>query len=122
MKDFIRNGNIVRIPAVILLGMWGAFESILGILQVLHIRPSGNPLFCMTGTFSNPGPFGGGIAIVAAIMIALLVKKKLRSAIVVLILCILVLPASMSRAAWLALAVAVAMVVLSSRDGKASIG
>ena len=70
----------------------------------------------MTGSFDNPGPYGGFIAIMLAILGAYVllnrnVDKWYEKVLVVLsmiscALCIIVLPASMSRAAWLALGVA----------------
>lgn len=88
-------------------------ESAIGLLQTFDLVPSGNETFRMTGTFKNPGPFGGFVAIGLAIVIVILDRSRagekskslfdrfiLLSA---LSLGLIVLPASMSRAAWLAL-------------------
>lgn len=71
----------------------------------------------MTGTFANPGPYGGFVAISLAILGTYVIQNRnaqkwYDKALVVLssiscALCIIVLPASMSRAAWLALGIAV---------------
>lgn len=99
-------------------------ESGLGILQVLGVKASGNVNYIITGSFSNPGPYGGLIAVVLSIMIAYLwfYKKtdkwyciwwlSLFSA----VLCMIVLPASLSRAAWLSCGVAV--IVLGFKEMK----
>lgn len=88
----------------------------LGLLQLFDLRASNNVRYVLTGSFENPGPFGGFIAIMLAILVAYVllnrnVDKWYEKVLVVLsmiscALCIVVLPASMSRAAWLALGVA----------------
>jgi hypothetical protein len=86
----------------------------------------------MTGHFSNPGPFGGFIACIMAVAFAWVYPslrekpngssiKKVTEGIALIALAagMLVLPASMSRAAWLGLAVAVAVTLLGD-DGARS--
>lgn len=92
------------------------YESLLGFMQILGICISGHASFAMTGSFANPGPYGGLIAILLAILGTYVIQNRnaqkwYDKAIVVLssiscALCIIVLPASMSRAAWLAFGVA----------------
>lgn len=92
------------------------YETGLGILQIIGVCASSHLNFKMTGSFENPGPFGGFIAIMLAILGAYVllnrnVDKWYEKVLVILsmiscVLCIIVLPASMSRAAWLALGVA----------------
>lgn len=96
--------------------IFSIYESGLGLLQIIGIHASSHSNFIMTGSFENPGPYGGFIAIMLAILGAYVllnrnVDKWYEKALVVLsmtscALCIIVLPASMSRAAWLALGVA----------------
>ena len=91
-------------------------ESSLGLLQVLDLQTSDHVLFAMTGSFANPGPYGGLIAIQLAILGTYVIQKRnaqkwYEKALVILssiscALCVIVLPASMSRAAWLSLGVA----------------
>lgn len=91
-------------------------QTTLGLLQFIGILTSGHLGFAMTGSFANPGPYGGLIAILLAILGTYIIKnhnaqKWHDKALVILssiscALCIIVLPASMSRAAWLALGVA----------------
>ena len=92
------------------------YETGLGILQIIGVCASSHSNFIMTGSFDNPGPYGGFIAIMLAILGAYVllnrnVDKWYEKVLVILsmiscVLCIIVLPASMSRAAWLALGVA----------------
>lgn len=96
--------------------IFSIYESGLGLLQIIGIHASSHSNFIMTGSFENPGPYGGFIAIMLAILGAYVllnrnVDKWYEKVLVVLsmiscALCIIVLPASMSRAAWLALGVA----------------
>jgi hypothetical protein len=88
-------------------------ESVVGLLQTFDILPSVNNMFKMTGTFKNPGPFGGFVAVGLAIVIVLLDRGRVEKetgflfnkiiSLLALAMGVIVLPASMSRAAWLAL-------------------
>ena len=91
-------------------------ESVIGLLQLLGVRVSGHAGFIMTGSFGNPGPYGGLTAILLAILGVYVLQNhnaqkwydktlKVLSSISCA-LCVIVLPASMSRAAWLAIGVA----------------
>lgn len=92
------------------------YESALGLMQVFGLRASGHAGFALTGTFSNPGPYGGFIAVLLAVLASYAYmnrKSENRFVRVVVLLsglsalmCFLVLPASMSRAAWLSFSVA----------------
>ena len=132
----------LRITLLSGLLLWGIYESVYGLFQVLGWRSSRHALYALTGHFQNPGPFGGFIACVMAAAGAWLVgagpgkgvfranpriqqpgwhRKGLESmpgvlsavsrmttviAWVAVATGFLVLPASMSRAGWLGLAVA----------------
>ena len=98
---------------VLLVGIW---ESVYGLLQVLGSVRSRHALYALTGHFDNPGPFGGMVALCMAVAGGYLLhhNKKIISwlAAICLLTGLLVLPASMSRAAWLALVVALIPAVL----------
>ena len=104
----------IRFSAVLMvaLSLWLILESGLGIGQVLGLAKSHHALFPLTGHFNNHGPYGGFIATLVAICFSecFLSKRednKFRLLIgVATVLGFLVLPASMSRAAWLGLLVA----------------
>lgn len=107
----------IRLPIIIILNILILYETILGLLQVLGICTSVQAFFILTGSFDNPGPYGGLIAILLAILGVYVVQnhnaqKWYDKALIILTsiscaLCVIVLPASMSRAAWLALGIAV---------------
>lgn len=100
--------------------VWGITEAGYGLLQVLGWRMSRHSLYALTGHFNNPGPYGGFIACVMAVAAAWVMRSRVKPsglrmtttwimyilAWVTIGMGTLVLPASMSRAGWLALAVA----------------
>lgn len=101
---------------ILIASIFTLYETSLGLLQIIGVCASSHSNFIMTGSFDNPGPYGGFIAIMLAILGAYVllnrnVDKWYEKVLVVLsmiscALCMIVLPASMSRAAWLALGVA----------------
>ena len=110
--------------------VWGVTEAACGLWQALGRGVSRHALYAMTGHFSNPGPFGGFIACIMTVAFAWVYTslrekpngssiKKVTEGIALIALAagMLVLPASMSRAAWLGLAVAVVVTLLG--DGVA---
>ena len=100
--------------------VWGITEAGYGLLQVLGWRMSRHSLYALTGHFNNPGPYGGFIACVMAVAAAWVMGFRVKPGMtkretgitilawVTIGMGTLVLPASMSRAGWLALAVALA--------------
>lgn len=103
----------------------GLYESVIGILQVLGVRQSNNSLFPITGTLNNPGPYGGLVAVVLSTTVGAyhefrkettIIYKAVRVlCLVTTVLCMMVLPASMSRAGWLA--AAVSAIIMAVRNG-----
>lgn len=109
-----------------LMCLWGGYEACLGLMQLTGNAVSGHVGYAMTGDFSNPGPYGGflslGLSAGAAYLLisremlfrGRLADKIYDAAVVVSVfLEAVVLPATMSRAGWLAAAVAVLICVLS---------
>lgn len=92
----------------------GGVEAIWGLCQMYGFTPSNHRLFTLTGSFFNPGPYSGYVAMVLPICLSeWLTLKKIKEkswieqlgyclsvSVMLLILC--VLPAGMSRSAWLA--------------------
>ena len=50
-------------------------ELLLGILQLLTPYPSNHALYPITGSFNNPGPYGGFISICLGVLLAYTIKK-----------------------------------------------
>ena len=113
----------------------GIIEAIWGMMQLYDLRSSQHSLFKITGSFFNPGPFAGYLAVIFPLALHFLLESdnrhspvksdnKIRTFFsflqpliykwlggIACIAIILVLPASMSRASWLA-AIAGSIVVL----------
>lgn len=87
----------------------GAFEAAVGYLQLYGIVRSNHGLFALTGTFFNPGPYSGYLAVAFTVGAGLFVTVKTRwlrhvlCGLLLLMGCLL--PVGMSRSAWFAVAV-----------------
>ena len=96
----------------------GGIEAVWGICQILGITFSNHYLYSITGTFYNPGPYSGYLAMVFPVCLneylyfrSVREKKWIDNAcfyfsLIVLLLILCVLPAGMSRSAWMAVIVA----------------
>ena len=92
--------------------LYGGMEAVWGIRQVYGFTYSNHSLYALTGSFYNPGPYSGYLAMIFPICLYEWLKRKegkktipyyVALAVMLLILC--VLPAGMSRSAWIAAAV-----------------
>ena len=87
----------------------GAIEAIWGLLQVYGYEPSNHSLYALTGSFYNPGPYSGFLAMCVPVALHKWLEGKRiwkHVALVALVLMLVVLPSGMSRSAWLAALVA----------------
>lgn len=113
LKEYL---PVVTSATFILLGI---IEAVWGIRQVYGFTYSNHSLYALTGSFYNPGPYSGYLAMIFPICLHEWLKRKdtknvppyykyiILSA-MLLILC--VLPAGMSRSAWIAAAVSSAYI------------
>lgn len=112
--------------------IWLSYESVLGMLQLAGLSASNHGVYTMTGSFPNPGPYGGFVAVCTAIVLtaaynwrnAVMVVDKwlFRLACAAGILGVVVLPATMSRCAWVAFALSIAAFCLGQKELRARIG
>lgn len=49
--------------------IWLSYESVLGMLQLAGLSASNHGVYTMTGSFPNPGPYGGFVAVCTAIVL-----------------------------------------------------
>ena len=87
----------------------GAIEAVWGLLQVYGYEPSNHSLYALTGSFYNPGPYSGFLAMCLPLALHEWLEGKgiwKHLALVALVLMVLVLPSGMSRSAWLAAVIA----------------
>ncbi|MDR0973336.1 MAG: hypothetical protein LBM61_05065, partial [Prevotellaceae bacterium] len=83
----------------------GLAESVWGLLQLYGYLPSRHALFRITGSFLNPGPYAGYLAVVFPLALYdYLFRRGLRrwTGAAACLLILPLLPAAMSRASWLA--------------------
>ena len=88
---------------------FGVKEAVLGLLQVYGYEVSNHSLYALTGSFYNPGPYSGFLAMCLPLALNEWLKGERiwkYVALVALVLLVVVLPSGMSRTAWLAAVVA----------------
>lgn len=84
----------------------GGVEAVWGLRQVFGFTMSGHSLYALTGSFFNPGPYSGYLAMVLPLCLHGYLtadtrwKRRISGGVGLLVLC--VLPAGMSRSAWVA--------------------
>ncbi len=92
---------------------WGICETFYGYLQLYGCIDSNNYLYKLTGSFQNPGPYAGFLATIFPLLLQFFLQKSsiknkwFRLPMILLcnigmLLLLSILPATMSRAAWLA--------------------
>lgn len=100
--DFVSLDSVISWVLVVL----GGSEAILGLRQLYGFATSGHSMYALTGSFFNPGPYSGYLAMILPVCLYqwLVCDRKggrvVSGGVMLLILC--VLPAGMSRSAWLA--------------------
>lgn len=110
--------------------LFGGVEAIWGLRQLYGFSASGHFRYALTGSFFNPGPYAGYLAMVLPLYLHhfvrfrdwkwLITSLKIEGAaagvVGVLILC--VLPATMSRSAWVAALIGCGWVMYMHRDSR----
>lgn len=102
--------NIVISRAILYGGIVaiGCMQVVWGLLQLYGVLPSNHNLFAITGSFYNPGPYSGYLAMIFPIALCCLLQSVGKARYLWLLafsLMICIIPAGMSRSAWLALLV-----------------
>ncbi|WZX38400.1 O-antigen ligase family protein [Petrimonas sulfuriphila] len=112
-----------KFKAFILIGLlvWGLVEAVWGLGQLYNYFPTKHALFKTTGSFFNPGPYGGFIALIFPLALHYWLfyryKNKLTGYLFLFAgaVCLMVFPATLSRTAWIAAIVGCAVVLLSDK-------
>lgn len=125
---FVCRREVAERIVVSALSLWLAYESVLGIMQLLGIIVSHNSMCPMTGDFANSGPYGGFLAVCIAVVFAAAWRWRDSGSLYDRILfwlssvsgClgIVVLPASMSRTGFVALLVSAVAFALIDTESK----
>lgn len=85
------------------LALLGCIQTIWGILQIYGFTGSYHKMFAVTGSFYNPGPYTGYLAVIFPICLGQMLNAQKRDKYVWAILAVLLfsmIPAGMSRSAW----------------------
>ena len=96
----------------------GVLQAVWGLLQLYGFCPSNHERYDMTGTFMNPGPFAGYVGLAFPVALHLFLRYrdyKYWLALGAMLLMFCILPAGMSRSAWIGVAAASAWVVCSEK-------
>ena len=102
---------------LVFFGVSGLIQAVMGIGQANAWLPPGNLTFPVTGTFNNPGPFAGYLALVLVCAFSALTRSSnlpVKQNVPLLLTCLLLALAlilSNSRAAWLAVVLPVGLYV-----------
>ncbi len=108
-----------------------SMEIIWGLSQLLGLKDSNHDIYAITGSFLNPGPYGGFLSVCASIMLAFCVGFKdaynktiiskvfIRIVLVVALLAIAILPSTQSRSALIAVGCGLLMVAVGNAIIKA---
>lgn len=96
-------------------------EAVFALLQLYGFKFSNHGIFRLTGSFYNPGPLGGYIAVAFPLVLSMVLKRLKYKVlhytfVAVLVLYLIVLPSTMSRTAWLSALVASLYVVCFTTD------
>lgn len=103
----------------VLLSLTGSVLAIWGMMQLYGLADSGNLIFKITGPFFNPGPYSGYLAMLLPICLhgLLNTKGRIRNLFLIsILLMVCIIPATMSRSAWIAI-IASSIFVLAMHKG-----
>lgn len=96
---------------------WCCYEAVLGLMQVFGSRMSNHFLYACTGTFFNPGPFGGFLAVCVSMLAASLTITRSKVwhyiAGTAIFIVAIILPSTMSRSGLLGLGCSMMLLAFS---------
>lgn len=115
--NFPKTGKVFPVVLMTL----GSIEAAWGIAQGTGLLPSGHDLYHLTGSFFNPGPYSGFLAVLLPLALDGTLAYRNKSSriqqgiwylsVTTLCLILAVLPAGMSRAAWISAIVSACWVI-----------
>ena len=101
---------------IVIIAVLCIYESLLGIIQIIRYLNSEYYLFCCVGSFKNPGPYGGFLATCSSILVAYcfnVSNKQIKALnICALLLVAIVIPVTMSRAAFMGLGLSIFILLM----------
>ena len=119
-RALLNNFHFTKLFFFVIIISVGIFEALWGLAQIYGIALPHHTVFILTGSFYNPGPFSGLLSVVFPICMGVFLKYKrgLHSLALLGVLVILIMiPAGMSRTAWLGMIVSSAWIYWHTRIG-----
>ncbi|PRD56761.1 O-antigen ligase family protein [Sphingobacterium gobiense] len=127
-RIFLVQNQINLYMLMLALMLVGGIEALWGLLQLYGFTPARHALYTVSGSFFNPGPYAGFLAVILPVALFYLCSDKeafakhrqrgtvffkIRWAVGLLtcIVILLILPTTMSRAAWMAATIGCAVVL-----------
>lgn len=113
---FTMNRKVTGTVLFLILALWGLYECGVGVAQLEGWMPSKHNLFKITGSFLNPGPYGGFLAMVATACFSVFIKKdsalwlKVIAAVTMLFSAVM-MAISESRSSWMGTIIAIAVIL-----------
>ena len=119
---------MIKTAVILIFIVTGLIEAIWGLLELYGFLASNHQLYKITGTFFNPAPYAGWLAMVFPCSFAYILTDykiiqqksglplhyiRLSICLITCIFILLVLPATMSRTAWIATVIASLFVVIA---------
>lgn len=109
--------KVTNIAILLLIAGVCSYEVIIGVLQLFGLQEISDDSFTHIGTFDNPGPYGGFLAVCVSVLLTSSFQNKyiiLKSLLSFsAIIGVIIIPSTLSRSAILALAVSVVVFVMS---------
>lgn len=110
-KDKVTNCLIVG------LALWTIYETVIGLLQNSGMLNSNHSLFSITGSFRNPNPYAGYLAVSLGILLSFVqekagvVKGMKRLSVLAIALTVIILPSTKCRSAFVAVMVIIGLLI-----------
>jgi O-antigen ligase len=131
LRVLLKRYPVLRNVFLVFILLTGLIQAIWGLEQLHGYRGSHHSLFRLTGSFFNPGPYSGYLAVIFPVALYFILRTgKFRkypwwhyttvlyyTSWVILLSMLLVLPAGMSRSAWLTAGISCAWVYWMQRMG-----
>jgi len=115
IRTTLHDRNMVRLLVWVIVSVI-TVEAFWGFLQLRGFLPSYHSLFAISGSFFNPGPYSGFLACGVPLALFCVLNSCYRAEKILGMVCLiavgLILPAAMSRAAWLAVVAGSILVIV----------
>lgn len=106
-RALLNNFHIVKSFFFVIIISVGIFEALWGLAQIYGIALPHHTVFVLTGSFYNPGPYSGFLSVIFPVCVGVFLKYKkglYYLALLGILVILVLIPAGMSRTAWLGMA------------------